>query len=79
MTADAEGLKVTELAEAAGVPARTIHFYGEIGLLVPSRRTRSGAGRYTAGDVERLHRILELRRLGHPVKKIPALLAEDGR
>lgn len=78
MTAAAEGLKLTELAEAAGVPARTLHFYEEIGLLIPSGRTESGARRYTGPDVERLHRIVELRRLGHPVKKIPALLAEDG-
>ena len=72
---ESHGMKVTELAEASGVAARTLHFYDEIGLLVPSARTPTGARRYTEADVARLHRILELRRLGHPVKKIPALLA----
>lgn len=76
---ESHGMKVTELAEASGVAARTLHFYEEIGLLVPSGRTPAGAGRYTERDVERLHRILELRRQGHPVKRIPALLAAGGR
>ena len=70
------GLKVTELAQAAGVAARTLHFYDEIGLLVPSGRTPEGARRYTEADVARLRRIVELRESGHPVKKIPALLAD---
>ena len=82
MTAAADGArewKVTELAEAVGVPARTLHFYDEIGLLAPSGVTPSGARRYTGSDLERLRRIVELREQGHPVKRIPALLAEDGR
>ena len=72
-----EGWKVAELAAATGVLPRTIHFYDEIGLLVPSLVTPAGARRYTEVDARRLRRIVALRDLGHPVKKLPGLLADD--
>jgi DNA-binding transcriptional MerR regulator len=70
--------KVGDLATATGVLARTLHYYDEIGLLVPSERPPGGPRLYTEADVTRLYRIVVLRRLGNPVRKIPSLLGEGG-
>lgn len=79
MTAEGnERWKVGELAAATGVAARTLHYYDEIGLLVPSERTQAGHRVYTEADVCRLYRIVVLRRLGHPLGKISSLLGDGG-
>lgn len=56
--------KVGELSELTHLSVRTLHYYEEIGLLVPSERTKAGHRQYTEADVERLQRILSLRQLG---------------
>lgn len=61
---EVSGRKVGELAAAAGLTVRTLHYYEEIGLLVPSARTASGHRLYSDADVERLYRISFLRRVG---------------
>jgi len=70
--------KVGELAAATGVLARTLHFYDEIGLLVPSERTQDGVRLYSGDDVRRLYRIVVLRHLGHPLRRTSVLLGEGG-
>jgi MerR family transcriptional regulator, thiopeptide resistance regulator len=66
--------RVGELAEAAGLTVRTLHYYDEIGLLSPS--TRSGAGHrvYIDTDVQRLYQICTLRRLGLSLTQIATAL-----
>jgi MerR family transcriptional regulator, thiopeptide resistance regulator len=67
-------MRVGELARAAGLTVRTLHYYDEIGLLTPSERSGGGHRLYTAADVQRLYRICLLRRLGVPLEQItPAL------
>jgi DNA-binding transcriptional MerR regulator/uncharacterized glyoxalase superfamily protein PhnB len=70
------GRRVGELAAATGLTVRTLHYYGEIGLLVASERTDAGHRLYTDGDVERLYRICLLRRLGLPLGAIGRALDE---
>ena len=65
-----EGHKIGEVAAATGLTVRTLHYYEEIGLLVPSGRTPSGHRQYSASDVERLYRVCLLRRLGLPLGEI---------
>ncbi|MEM9892355.1 MAG: MerR family transcriptional regulator [Actinomycetota bacterium] len=65
---------VGELAEAAGLTVRTLHYYEEIELLVPTERTAAGHRRYGPDDVNRLFRICFLRRLGLPLADIAAVL-----
>jgi DNA-binding transcriptional MerR regulator len=67
---------VAELSAETGVPARTIHFYAEVNLLVPSGGGAGSPPRYTAADRRRLDRIVELRESGHPLKEVYGLLAE---
>lgn len=57
-------MKVGELATRTGLTVRTLHHYDEIGLLRPSRRTRSGHRVYGLEEVRRLQQIASLRHLG---------------
>jgi DNA-binding transcriptional MerR regulator len=53
-------LRIGELAERARVTPRTVRYYEEIGLLVPSERRKGSHRLYDEADVER---VLELTRL----------------
>jgi MerR family transcriptional regulator, thiopeptide resistance regulator len=61
---------VKEVARLAGVSVRALHHYDEIGLLVPSGRTRSGYRLYDHQDLLRLQQILIGRELGMPLEEI---------
>ncbi|MFC9080971.1 MerR family transcriptional regulator [Streptomyces sp. NPDC057062] len=65
---------VGQVAGFAGVTVRTLHHYDEIGLLVPSERTRAGHRRYGDADLDRLQQILFYRELGFPLEEVAALL-----
>jgi DNA-binding transcriptional MerR regulator len=62
--------QVKELARLAGVSVRTLHYYDELGLLVPSGRTPAGYRLYTDDDVLRLQQIVIQRELGLPLEQI---------
>jgi DNA-binding transcriptional MerR regulator len=62
--------KVGELSRRTSLSVRTLHYYDEIGLLSPSRRTEAGHRLYTADDVVRLQQIKSLRHLGFGLKEI---------
>jgi DNA-binding transcriptional MerR regulator len=53
-----------DLARAIGCTTRAIRFYEEQGLLRPAQVSDGGHRRYTAGDLERLRLISDLRELG---------------
>lgn len=65
-----EARRVGDIAAAAGLTVRTLHYYEEIGLLVPSARSDAGHRLYGDADVERLYRICLLRSLGLPLAEI---------
>ena len=65
---------VGQVAGFAGVTVRTLHHYDDIGLLVPSERSRAGHRRYGDADLDRLQQILFYRELGFPLEEIAALL-----
>src|SRR5215208_5517725 len=68
------GWKVGELARRTGLSVRTLHYYDEIGLLSPSRRTDGGHRLYTAVDVVRLQQIKSLRQLGFSLREVKEIL-----
>ncbi|HEX8454245.1 MAG TPA: MerR family transcriptional regulator [Longimicrobium sp.] len=70
----ASGWKVGELARRTGLTVRTLHHYDEVGLLRPGRRTPAGHRLYGDDEVERLHRIQSLRRLGWGLDEIRGML-----
>ncbi|MFE2275697.1 MerR family transcriptional regulator [Streptomyces sp. NPDC059454] len=65
---------VGQVAGFAGVTVRTLHHYDDIGLLVPSERSRAGHRRYGDTDLDRLQRILFYRELGFPLDEVAVLL-----
>ncbi|MEM6436263.1 MAG: MerR family transcriptional regulator, partial [Cyanobacteria bacterium P01_D01_bin.115] len=67
-------LKIGELAKQTGLSIRTLHYYDEIGLLVPSHRTEADHRLYGDEDIIRLQQILSLRQLGFALKEIRACL-----
>lgn len=68
-------LKIGELARLTGLTVRTLHHYDSIGLLSPSARTQAGYRLYQRGDMDRLHRIMALRRFGLSLAEIATSLA----
>jgi len=79
-TSEGRGLRIGEVAAAAGVSTRTLRYYQELGLLNPSGHTPGVARRYGAADVERLNRILELRDLlGFNLDEIAEILRAEDR
>jgi MerR family transcriptional regulator, copper efflux regulator len=69
-----DGYRISQLAERTGVPATTLRFYENAGLL-PADRTASGYRVYTEEAVERLGFIGAAKRLGLPLDEIAELLA----
>ncbi|HKX16825.1 MAG TPA: MerR family transcriptional regulator [bacterium] len=73
--------QIGEVCQATGLTPRTLHYYDEIGLLVPSERLAGGQRLYTAADLQRIEEIKELKRLlGLSLSEIKRLLdAEEAR
>jgi DNA-binding transcriptional MerR regulator len=71
--------RIGEVATRAGVSTRTLRYYQELGLLDPAGLSPGGSRRYSAADVNRLRRILELRDvMGFDLDRISSILhAED--
>lgn len=65
---------VKQLAELSGVSVRTLHYYHQIGLLVPARFSNAGYRLYGQSEVDRLQQILFYRELGFALSEITALL-----
>jgi DNA-binding transcriptional MerR regulator len=74
---DAAGLTVGQVATRLGVTVRALHHWDDIGLARPSLRTTAGYRLYTAGDLERLHRIVVYREIGLGLDRIRAILDDS--
>jgi DNA-binding transcriptional MerR regulator len=76
----ARGISISDAARAAGVSARTLRYYEELGLLSPSVHTRGGQRRYTEDDLKQLDRVIELRDvLGMNLDEIREFLSFQSR
>jgi DNA-binding transcriptional MerR regulator len=74
------GLRISDAASRAGVSARTLRYYDELGLLCPSQYTAGGERRYRQSDLVQLQRILELREaLGMNLEEIKGFLESEQR
>lgn len=62
-------------ARRTGLPAKTIRYYEEIGLIPQARRTEAGYRAYSEADVGTLRFVQKARSLGFSVKDVGALLA----
>lgn len=74
-----EVLKVGDLAAKTGLSIRTLHHYDTIGLLSPSRRSKSGHRLYGRREIVRLQQIVSLRQIGMSLDDIrEALKSRNG-
>jgi DNA-binding transcriptional MerR regulator len=69
-------LTVGQLARATGVPAKTIRYYEQVGVLPVPRRSAAGYRHYSRHDVHRLLFIRRARPLGLSLATLKALTAE---
>ena len=75
MSTDAALFTIGQLARRTGVPARTIRFWSDIGLVPPSARSGSGYRLYDAAAAARLDLVRTLRELGLGLDVIEAVLS----
>lgn len=68
---------IRDLANATGLTSRTLRYYEQIGLLLPSRVAGNGYRFYGEAEISRLYRILSLRALGVPLADIRRTLDDE--
>lgn len=68
-------LQIGQVAERTGLSLRTIRFYEEEGLVVPTARTEGGFRLYSEDDVARFEVIKRMKPLGFAVEEMRELLA----
>lgn len=67
-------MNIGEAAALSGVPAKTIRYYEDIGLVRPARRTGNGYRAYGDNDVHVLRFVQRARSLGFSVNECRQLL-----
>ena len=67
--------RIAEAADVVGVPATTLRYYEDIGLMPAPGRTPNGYRVYDEGDLARLRFITATKNLGIPLADVKALAA----
>ena len=67
-------MKIGDVAEASGLPAKTIRYYEDIGLIRPARGL-NGYRDFAASDVHKLAFLARARSLGFSIKECRTLLS----
>ena len=68
-------MQIKEFARQTNLPAKTVRYYEEIGLLPPSRRLENGYRDYSEADVARARLVAGARRLDLSLDDIQEILA----
>ena len=67
-------MNIGEVAERSGLPAKTIRYYEDVGLIPRPGRSDAGYRQYTERDLATLRFVQRARSLGFSVKEVSALL-----
>lgn len=67
---------IGKLAKMSHISIRTLHYYDEIGLLLPTHKNDAGHRFYSDKDISKLHYILMLKDLGFPLETILQFLSD---
>jgi len=70
-------MKISELAERVGLPAKTIRYYERRGVIPPPERLPNGYRTYSADDERRLRTVAAARAIALPLDAIGELIALD--
>jgi MerR family transcriptional regulator, copper efflux regulator len=68
-------MNIGEVAARSGVPAKTIRYYEEVGLIRPADRTSNGYRAYSPTDLHILRFVQRARSLGFTMRECKQLLA----
>ncbi|SHE11718.1 HTH-type transcriptional activator tipA [Chlamydia abortus] len=68
---------IGQLSKKTGVTVRTLDYYDEVGLVVPSSATDGGHRLYSENDVLRLEQVLALKYMGFSLQQIKRILKES--
>ena len=71
--------QIGEVAEAVGLSLRTIRYYEEAELVLPSGRSAGGFRLYTDGDIERLRLVKRMKPLELTIDEMRELLTVRDR
>ena len=66
-----------ELAKLCGVSVRTVQYYDNRGVLIPSQLSEGGRRLYSEADLSKMKRICFLRDLDIPLDSIAKLMKEE--
>ena len=72
-------MQIKALSEVTGVPARSIRYYEEIGVLPPPKRKANGYRMYDERDIDRLKLVAGARRLDFSLDDIGEIMAMRDR
>ncbi|MGW0738225.1 MerR family transcriptional regulator [Streptomyces sp. NPDC002851] len=67
-------MQIGEVAERTGLSLRTIRHYEDVGLVIPSARSKGGFRLYTEADVDRLMVIRRMKPLDFSLEEMRDLL-----
>lgn len=67
-------MNISEAADQSGLPAKTIRYYEEIGLVTPAARRTNGYRDYAQQDIHTLRFLNRARNLGFSVEDCRALM-----
>lgn len=67
-------IQIGEVAERTGLSLRTIRYYEEVGLVVPSARSAGGFRLYAEADIARLMLVRRMKPLGFTLEEMRQLL-----
>lgn len=68
---------IGQLSKKTGVTIRTLDYYDEVGLVVPSSATDGGHRLYSENDVLQLQQVLALKYMGFTLQQIKKILKES--
>ncbi len=68
---------VKEISEITGISIRTLHYYDEIGLLLPTKKSDAGYRLYDQKALETLQQILFFREFDIPLKEIKTFMQNN--
>lgn len=68
-------MRIQQASMQSGMPAKTIRFYEDIGLVKPASRSANGYRQFDANDVRTLKFIQRARKLGFSVEDVQKLLS----
>lgn len=69
-----ELFQIGELSQAVGLSLKTIRYYDELGIVVPSARSAGGFRLYTRADIERFLFIKKFKPLGFSLEAVQELV-----